>query len=367
MMKILIRNQKSKGWQVVESATYGAEAELQDLLASSPSLVPVNEIREEASPLVVAIREFGLPGSGNTDVLSFSADGDIAIVECKLAANPESKRKIIGQILEYGAYLWDMTYEEVDQRVYRLRGKSLADLVAESVGDSEWDEENFRNSVKQTLESGAFILVIAVDEMNEELSRTIRFLNGCGNPAFSFNALEMRRFQSSDTEILVPDLHGPSGPGPKPTGGRKKWTEEQFFEAIQKKLPLEVVEVVRNLYEWSQTSADRVQFGTGTGKGSFTFHYLKDGKTVSVFSIYTNGNLYLNYGMFSTKVKQDVVQEFHTSIHKIPSFRNIPADFSTWHSIAIADAFLKQPDAVEQFKTAVMVLGDKVHSSELQA
>jgi len=274
MMKILIRNQKSKGWQVVESATYGAEAELQDLLASSPSLVPVNEIREEASPLVVAIREFGLPGSGNTDVLSFSADGDIAIVECKLAANPESKRKVIGQILEYGAYLWDMTYEEVDQRVYRLRGKSLADLVAESVGDSEWDEENFRNSVKQTLESGAFILVIAVDEMNEELSRTIRFLNGCGNPAFSFNALEMRRFQSSDTEILVPDLHGPSGPGPKPTGGRKKWTEEQFFEAIQE-LPPEVVEVIRRIYEWSGGLADRVWFGTGTETGSFTFHYLK--------------------------------------------------------------------------------------------
>jgi len=49
MMKILIRSQKSKGWQVVESATYGAEAELQDLPASSPSLVLVNDTGPRSS------------------------------------------------------------------------------------------------------------------------------------------------------------------------------------------------------------------------------------------------------------------------------------------------------------------------------
>ena len=49
MMKILIRNQKSNGWQVVESATYGAEAELQDLLASLLSLVPVDDTGPQSS------------------------------------------------------------------------------------------------------------------------------------------------------------------------------------------------------------------------------------------------------------------------------------------------------------------------------
>jgi hypothetical protein len=76
-LKILMRNQKSENWKLVESAAYGAEAELQNLLAGSPSLIPVDEIREGVSPLVVAVREFGLAGSGNTDLLAFSADGDI--------------------------------------------------------------------------------------------------------------------------------------------------------------------------------------------------------------------------------------------------------------------------------------------------
>jgi hypothetical protein len=291
----------------------------------------LTEIREQASPLVVAVREFGLPGSGSTDLLGFSADGNIAIIECKLAANAEIKRKVIGQILEYGAYLWGMTYEEVDQRVTRLRGKSLADLVAASIEDSDWDKV-FRRNMQDTLIRGAFILVIAVDEMNDELSRTIKFLNDCGNPAFSFNALEMRRFYQADTEILVPNLHGASSKAPKPNG-RKKWTEDQFFETIQRELSSEVVKVVKSLYEWSQDSADRVWLGSGTEKGSFTLHFLKDGKTASIFSIYTNGYLSLNYGWLSTQVTRQVIQEFHNSIHKIPSFRKIPTDFSKWPSI----------------------------------
>ncbi len=53
-------------------------------------MIPIDEIREGVSPLVFAVGEFGLPGSGNTNVLAFSADGDVAIIECKLAANPES-------------------------------------------------------------------------------------------------------------------------------------------------------------------------------------------------------------------------------------------------------------------------------------
>ncbi len=93
-MRILVRSTESTEWKLVESADYSAEAELQELLAESPSLIPVNEIRPDVAPLVVAVREFGLPGSGFTDLLGFSAQGDVAVVECKLANNTEIKRKV---------------------------------------------------------------------------------------------------------------------------------------------------------------------------------------------------------------------------------------------------------------------------------
>jgi len=132
-MRILIRNNKTQEWELAESITARAEAELQKLLAESPSLIPVDEIREGVTSLVFAIYEFGLPGSGNTEILAFSADGDISIIESKLATNPESKRKVMGQILEYAAYLWGMTYDQVNARVQSLKEKEAVLWLRDSI------------------------------------------------------------------------------------------------------------------------------------------------------------------------------------------------------------------------------------------
>ena len=48
-MKILIRGQKDKEWHLVESAAYGNETELQQLLAESPSLISLDEVRPNPS------------------------------------------------------------------------------------------------------------------------------------------------------------------------------------------------------------------------------------------------------------------------------------------------------------------------------
>ena len=82
----MIRNTNLKKWKVAEAINVKAESELQKLLVESPSLIAVDEIREGASPLVFAVQEFGLPGSGFTDVLAFSSEGDI---------NKESKSRLL--------------------------------------------------------------------------------------------------------------------------------------------------------------------------------------------------------------------------------------------------------------------------------
>ncbi len=358
-MRILIRNNKAKDWKFAESITTKAEAELQKLLAESPSLIPVGEIREGVSQLVFAICEFGLPGSGNTDILAFSADGDISIIECKLATNPESKRKVMGQILEYAAYLWKMDYDQVNARIRNLKEKDLSQLVQEAVAGG-WDEETFRASVKQSLQSGSFVLIIVVDEINEDLKRTIRYVNECSESAFSLHALEMRRFQTDSTEILIPHLYGASSKSPE--NKRRQWTEEEFFRLFREKnTDPEVVSVAEDFHEWAKKEADRIWFGTGIETGSITFHYLKDGKTISVFTIYTNGRLSLNYGWLSTQVDKTTMEEFHRLVHEIPSFSRISADFSKWPSIKLAEAFIDQ-ESVEKFKKAVLWLRDKIRS-----
>jgi hypothetical protein len=65
-MRILIRDPKSKRWNIADTVKAKAESELQKLLIESPSRITIDEIRDGASPLVVALGEFGLPGSGST-------------------------------------------------------------------------------------------------------------------------------------------------------------------------------------------------------------------------------------------------------------------------------------------------------------
>ncbi len=352
-MKILIRNQKSEMWQMVQSIAYSNETELQKLLAGQPSLISLNEVREGAGPLVVAVREFPLD-IGSVDLIGFTADGDIAIIECKLASNEEIKRKVIGQVLEYGANLWGMGYEDLEKKILDKSSRNLTDLVRVNLQNQEWDEESFRINVGQALQSGNFILIIVVDEINEELSRIVRFINEAGKPAFSLAALEMRRFQKDQTEILVPHLFGVVNTGKSSTTGlRKQWTEERFFEAVHNSLPQEIVSIIQDLYTWSRLKSKRVWFGTGTASGSFTFHYQKNGKSVSMFSIYTNGNLFINYGWATTQVTAVSLQRFHQAITKIPGFEGIQDDFNKWPNVRIKDVFLDKPDVLNQFKEVV--------------
>jgi hypothetical protein len=360
-MKILLRNQSTKKWEPIDSANYSVEHELQKLLAETPSLIPISEIRENSSPLVAAVREVGLPGSGSTDILAFNPEGDIVVVECKLSKSTEIKRKVIAQLLEYGAYLWGMTYEDLDNLILNRVNQNLTDLVAQATGDPSWDENEFRSRIQGKLEQGEFILIIAVDEMNEELARTIRFLNECGTPNFAFTSLEMRRFQKKTTEILVPHLFElVKTSKPKFGGKRKQWTETRFFETIDEKLSTEVVGVIQDLYTWSKSKADRIWFGIGEETGSFTFHYLLNTKTVSVFSVYTTGRLILNYGWLSQIISVKAMQSFHQSLTLIPTFQDIPSDFKRWPSIQIEQTFVKEPDDLLLFKSTVEVLGKMV-------
>lgn len=361
-MKILIRNHGNKKWNLVEASGYAVETELQSMLAESPSLISIDEIRPGSPPLVAAVREVGLPGSGYTDLLAFNAQGDIAIVECKLGANQEIKRKVIAQVLEYGAYLWTLTFDQLSELVYKKTNQNLTDFVGTATDDPSWDSESFRSAVEDNLSKGSFILVIAVDEMNDELERTMRFINQCGNPAFNFTVLEVKRFQREHTEILVPNLHGVASAVSKEKGlaGHKQWTESEFYAKTEMDLPADLHGVITDLYQWTVSKADHVWFGNGMVKGSFTFRYIKDEKTVSIFSLFTDGTLVINYGHFSKSIDENLMDEFHQRLCTLPGFGKIPGDFLKFPSVKVDQVFLGKPESVQKFKEIVEDFGMKV-------
>jgi hypothetical protein len=352
-MKILLRNQNQDDWQLVESATYNQEKELHHLLYDSPSLISIEEIRPDSGPLVFAIREFGL-SVGSIDLLAFSARGDIAIIECKLATNTEIKRKVIGQVLDYGAHLWEMQYDELDDKVREREGESLADLMQNAVDPAEWDEERFRSNVADTLSGGNFMLIIVVDEINDELSRIVSFMNVCGNPSFDFAALEMRRFQSDNSEMLVPRVIGPvrTTKSKSKTKAHRKWDESSFFLELETRFSAIEADVAKRILEWAYKKNIPVWWGEGTRTGSFVPTLNHKDQDHQLFAVYTYGTVEIYFQWYQYKAPFDDETKRLELLHRLNEIEgvDIPPDRITKRPNIKLSVFAEE-DSMERLLT----------------
>lgn len=224
---ILVR-QNGAAWRQPTSTGYLNEAELRDMLRQQPSLIP------GIGPGAVAVTEFQ-SGIGPTDMCVVDGDGAITLVECKLASNPEIRRKIIGQVLDYAARLWRMEIEEFDSR-WRSRadGRSVLESLAEDNDSVDALQENLRE--------GRFTLVLAVDLINEDLRRIVEYLNTHTSEGVQVFAIELTKAWHADVEILLPRVFGLEIAAAKAANAAKagnpsKWLPEDVVTFIEQEHP----------------------------------------------------------------------------------------------------------------------------------
>ena len=172
---------------------------MQELLLKSPELI---ETLDGSNLLLTD--EVGLNGGVWADLVGVTSSGDILIIETKLASNAEIRRKIIGQILEYAARLWETDYSTFNAHFESKSGKSLVEAFTT---ENEFNNEEFRTQVEQNLRSGKFHLLIAVDEMNDELSRILDFISATGS-GLRLEALAIRLYVQGNIEVLAPQRYG---------------------------------------------------------------------------------------------------------------------------------------------------------------
>ena len=348
-MKIVARSERGADWCPLESVGYHVEKELQALLEESPSLIPIDEVRENASPLVAAVREVWLPGVGAIDVLAFSGDGQVTVVECKLAANPD-RRQVLAQVVDYASALWDMGYDDLNERIRKKWNSDLALLVKKHVKPGVWNEEAFRQGVASALASGFFNLIIAVDQIDDHLRRMIRYLNIAGRPEFRLAGLEMERFQTEIGEVLVPRIYAPQVQTAS-SRGSTKWDDVRFYAACHESLSDEVVQVISALHEWG---GKHFEYGSGEKYGSLNYYlWLGDKGYPRAFQVTDRGRLYINYGELPDSLGEEAIRRFQERLSEIPSFARLPSDLTRYPSIVIADSLVNVPQDVEQFKAAV--------------
>lgn len=190
------------------------ESKLDDLVVQQPSLLQIEQINIDFADPELVIPQFGVDGNW-VDVLLVNKEGRITIVESKLQKNPEAKRKVFGQILDYATSIHNLDYETFSAKCAQFakhidipRGVDdpLTSMMEELCDG--FDASAFRKKVTNGLELGRFLLIILGDEVHGELAEMVRFLTDHSELGFELAAVECMHFESKDQnqqhKIVVP-------------------------------------------------------------------------------------------------------------------------------------------------------------------
>ncbi|MDM0010889.1 hypothetical protein QTH87_00425 [Variovorax sp. J22P168] len=179
------------------------EAWLRDSLQGNPEVIPIDEIDPAYGPLIPVCTELGTP-SGRIDNVFINREGRLTLVECKLWLNPEARRKVVAQILDYAKHLSSWSYSQLEAQVNARLGKTgntLYELVKER--QSDLSESDFHDATTRALRQGRFMLLIAGDGIREDVEAIGALINRNAAAAFAFGMFEVAMYRLPDKSVVL--------------------------------------------------------------------------------------------------------------------------------------------------------------------
>jgi len=265
------------------------EDALQTLLERYPEIIPGKQIvadTEDPPRFFLLRREMPISG-WSLDHLFVDQHGVLTLVEAKLIENPESRRDVIGQIIEYAANavkLWaDGKVRQTVSEYFAGRGKNLDSELQVFLGD-EGDIDTFWRQVESNLGDGNIRLIIASDEIRPEVRRMIEYLNIEMHRA-TVLGLELKCFGDDDASIvMVPRIIGQTQaaidrrtPQEKPT----LWTKDRIKVALDE-IPAGILKTrMMSVLEWADKNGSLAE---------------KKGKNMSIRIKNSEGRVFLTLG-----------------------------------------------------------------------
>jgi len=208
------------------------EDALQTFFEKYPQIIPGKQIDpvSEDSPHFVLLRREMPVGGWSLDHLFVDQKSILTLVETKLFQNPESRREVIGQIIEYAANAEEFwAGGSARQKATEFWSnqdppKELDDVLQKEFGD-ELDIEDFWRKAEENLKNGKIRLMIATDELRPEIRRMIEYLNKEMQNT-EVLGLELKFYgERPNSMVLVPRLVGQTQSSIDRKGrGNIKWT-----------------------------------------------------------------------------------------------------------------------------------------------
>ncbi len=185
------------------------ENEIQQLIHEHPDVMPMAEIEGSYEGMVSICTELQLD-AGYLDNLWMTPFGGIVLGECKLFRNPQARREVIAQALDYARSLQGMPYEEFERRIAEARkepgfnlwtfatGGSIAPAVAASLAEAD-----FIDGVSRRLRDGRFMVLVIGDGIHEGLEDLTKFLQLHAGIHANLALVDLSLWRIADGETLV--------------------------------------------------------------------------------------------------------------------------------------------------------------------
>jgi len=185
-------------------AENGGEAWLQNLVATTPAILPIEEIEPAFADPSTVCKEMPVD-TGSVDLFLVNGHGMPVVVETKLWANPEARRQVVAQALDYARCLAASDVESLDNTVRRSGAdrSSIYDVVAAERSEPP-DRSAFYDALAANLEKGRFLILLVGDGVRRDVEALTDFLRMHASMDFTFGLIELPAYKMPDgDDVLV--------------------------------------------------------------------------------------------------------------------------------------------------------------------
>ena len=180
-----------------------SEADVQTLVHKHPECLPIAEIDPMFSGPVSICTELNTP-AGPIDIFLVTPSGLPVLVECKLWRNPEGRREVVGQILDYAKELSRWSSSDLQREVRRrlkCDGNPLLEMVR--AVDPRVEEIPFNDALTANLRRGRFLLLIVGDGIREGVEAIAEYLQIHAGLHFSLGLVELPIYLMPSGDRLI--------------------------------------------------------------------------------------------------------------------------------------------------------------------
>ncbi len=317
--QIFILN-KNQSLVELNESDFVNEKQFQELLENYPQLISGSQINpDNPRKWLLISREFGVPDdeAGNNkwslDHLFIDQDGIPTLVEVKRSTDTRIRREVVGQMLDYAANAisyWSITEIKNKFEKYCEENKLDAEIKIQELIDDNRNIEQFWDTVDTNIKAGKIRMLFVADKIPKELQRIIEFLNEQMTPA-EVLGVEIKQFGNETIKTLVPRVVGQTSSAQIKKGLREynQWTEETFYEELERRNGQIIGDIVRRLIKHLENKVTRFWLGKGKRSGSIVPTVDSATNSHFLFAIWTYGKIEIYFQWYKGKKPFDSIEK----------------------------------------------------------